>query len=141
MLKMSAIGHLGKDCIVKEVNGKNVINFTVAHTEKFKDAQGVLKEKTTWLECAYWSDRVAIAPYLLKGTQVYVEGSPSADGYIDKNNQARATLRLRVDKIELLGSKQGNGGGGNQQSAAPSAPAPQSQNNSTMNDAADDLPF
>ena len=40
MLKIFAIGHLGKDATVNNVNGKNVINFSVAHTEKWNDAQG-----------------------------------------------------------------------------------------------------
>ncbi len=105
MIKLQIVGNLGKDCIVKEVNGKNVINFSVAHTEKFKDAQGNPKERTTWVECAYWTDRTAIAPYLKKGQMVYAEGSPEADGYMNKDNQAAATLRMRVQNIQLLGSK------------------------------------
>ena len=40
MIKLQVIGNLGKDCIVNTVNGKNVINFTVAHTEKYRDSQG-----------------------------------------------------------------------------------------------------
>ena len=46
MIKMQVIGRLGKDCVVNTVNGKNVINFTVAHSEKYKDSQGALQEKT-----------------------------------------------------------------------------------------------
>src|SRR6478672_6019591 len=69
MIKMQVIGNLGKDCVVNAVNGKNVINFTVAHTEKYKDSQGNNQEKTTWVECAYWTDRTAIAQYLTKGKQ------------------------------------------------------------------------
>ncbi len=114
MIKLQIIGNLGKDCIVKEINGKHVINFSVAHTERFKDAQGNQKERTTWVECAYWTDRTAIAPYLLKGTTVYAEGSPEADAYTNKEGQAAATLRMRVQNIQLLGSNkesQGSGSG------------------------------
>lgn len=149
MIKLQVIGNLGKDCIVKEVNGKNVINFSVAHTERFKDAQGNQKERTTWVECAYWTDRTAIAPYLLKGQMVFAEGSPEADGYLNKDNQPAATLRMRVQTIQLLGNRnsgdnQQNSGSSNY-NAAPSysqparpaaAPAPAS-----VQDAADDLPF
>ena len=85
MIKLQIIGNLGKDCIVKEVNGKNVINFSVAHTERYRDAQGNQKDRTTWVECAYWTDRTAIAPYLTKGQMVYAEGSPEADGYLNKD--------------------------------------------------------
>jgi hypothetical protein len=66
MIKLLVIGNLGKDAIVNNVNGKNVINFSVAHTEKYKDAQGNPKDRTVWVECAYWTDKTAIAPYLKK---------------------------------------------------------------------------
>lgn len=110
MIKLQIIGNLGKDCIVKELNGKHVINFSVAHRERFKDAQGTQKEKTTWVECAYWTDKTAIAPYLLKGTSVYAEGSPEADPYTNKEGQSVATLRMRVQNIQLLGSNKDNQG-------------------------------
>ena len=103
MIKLQVIGNLGKDCVTNQVNGKNVINFNVAHTEKYKDNSGAIKEKTTWVECAYWTDRTAIAPYLVKGTMVYAEGSPEADPYTNKEGQAAATLRMRVQNIQLLG--------------------------------------
>ncbi|HNA91832.1 MAG TPA: single-stranded DNA-binding protein, partial [Chitinophagaceae bacterium] len=64
MIKMQVIGRLGKDCVVNTVNGKNVMNFTLAHSEKFKDSQGNTQEKTIWVDCAYWSDRTALAQYL-----------------------------------------------------------------------------
>ncbi len=110
MIKLQIIGNLGKDCIVKEINGKHVINFSVAHTERFKDAQGNQKERTTWVECAYWTDRTAIAPYLVKGTSVYAEGSPEADPYTNKEGQPAATLRMRVQNIQLLGGNKENPG-------------------------------
>jgi single-strand DNA-binding protein len=149
MIKLQVIGNLGKDCIVKEVNGKNVINFSVAHTERFKDSQGNLKERTTWVECAYWTDRTAIAPYLTKGTTVYAEGSPEADAYLNKDNQAAATLRMRVQTIQLLGSRAGGDSqnssgntGNNNYAAAPAGSAPAARPAPvSMPEAADDLPF
>ena len=112
MIKLQIIGNLGADCIQKEINGKTVINFNVAHSEKFKDAQGNLKERTTWVNCAYWTDKTAIAQYLLKGKTVYAEGSPEADAYTNKDGQVASTLRMRVQNIQLLG---GSGPGDNQQ--------------------------
>ncbi len=113
MIKLQIIGNLGKDCIMKEVNGKNVINFSVAHSERYKDAQGNLKERTTWVECAYWTDRTGIAPYLTKGKTVYAEGYPEADAYTNKEGQAAATLRMRVQNVQLLGGNSGEGQGSN----------------------------
>ncbi len=111
MIKLQVIGNLGKDCIVKEINGKHVINFSVAHSERFKDAQGNQKERTTWVECAYWTDKTAVAQYLMKGKTVYAEGTPEADAYTNKEGQAAATLRMRVQSLQLLG---GTGGGDSQ---------------------------
>ena len=110
MVKMQVIGRLGKDCTVNTVNGKNVINFSVAHSEKFKDSQGNLQEKTIWVECAYWTDRTAVAPYLTKGTQVYAEGQPEVRTYQKNDGTTGSSLTLRVREVQLLGSKQDGGG-------------------------------
>jgi len=141
MIKLQIVGNLGKDCIVKEINGKNVINFSVAHTEKFKDAQGNQKERTTWVECAYWTDRTAVAQYLKKGKMVYAEGSPEADAYTNKENQPAATLRMRVQNLQLLGGGDGapqQNNGGNQMASATASNATRM---SEVSEPADDLPF
>ncbi len=142
MIKLQIVGNLGADCIQKEVNGKTVINFNVAHTEKFKDAQGNLKERTTWVNCAYWTDRTAVAQYLKKGKQVYAEGSPEADGYMNKDNQVAATLRMRVQNLQLLGGGNEGGSQPNNSSAMPGSSSNQQHIASAdMVEAADDLPF
>ncbi len=112
MIKLQVIGNLGKDAVVNNVNGKSVINFSVAHTEKFKDAQGVQKDKTIWVECAYWTDRTAIAPYLKKGTQVYAEGTPDLRAYTTQDGKTGTSLTLRIGSVQLLGTKASNEGGG-----------------------------
>ncbi len=115
MIKLQIVGNLGADCIQKEVNGKNVINFNVAHSEKYKDAQGNVVEKTTWVNCAYWTDKVGVVPFLLKGKTVYAEGIPEADAYTNKDGAAAATLRMRVQNLQLLGGNTDSANGGQQQ--------------------------
>ncbi len=147
MIKLQIVGNLGKDCIVKEVNGKNVINFSVAHSEKYKDSQGNPKEKTTWVECAYWTDKTAVAQYLTKGKTVYAEGAPEADAYTNKEGQVAGTLRMRVQNIQLLGgnteTQQGQGYNQGNVSNAGSGVTPvlkaQPMTQSVSTD--DDLPF
>jgi single-strand DNA-binding protein len=146
MIKLQIVGNLGAECIQKEVNGKNVINFNVAHTEKFKDAQGNLKERTTWVNCAYWTDRTALSQYLKKGKQVYVEGTPEAEAYTNKENQPAATLRMRVRDLQLLGGNtDGNSGSSNAGSSSNQSSSYSSNTNSAVtadgHEAADDLPF
>jgi single-strand DNA-binding protein len=113
MIKLQVIGHLGKDAGVNNVNGKNVINFTVAHSERFRDAQGNQKDRTIWVDCSYWTDRTAVAPYLKKGTQVYVEGQPDVRTYTTQDGRNGATLTLRVLSVQLLGSRPDGGGESN----------------------------
>jgi len=151
MLKLLAIGHLGKDATVNSVNGRNVINFTVAHSEKYKDAQGAQIDKTTWVDCAYWTDKTAIAPYLKKGTQVYAEGVPDIRTYTTQDGRNGATLVLRVQNIQLMGAKNENGSndGATTHAATPASPSTNYPSNAPVYeapapsapDAADDLPF
>ena len=102
MISLSVIGNLGKDATVNEVNGKKVINFSVCHTQKLKDGT----EKSTWVECAKWGETTAVAPYLLKGTKVYVEGVSDINTYDKKDGSGQgASLRVMVNKIELLGGQ------------------------------------
>jgi single-strand DNA-binding protein len=145
MIKLQVIGNLGADCIQKEINGKTVINFNVAHSEKYKDAQGNLKERTTWVNCAYWTDKTAVAQYLTKGKTVYAEGSPEADPYTNKEGQAAATLRMRVQTVQLLG---GNATTPSADSSANAGNVSYNTNTprpvvatSPVNDGSDDLPF
>ena len=138
MIKLQVIGRLGKDCLVNTVNGKNVINFSVAHSEKYKDSQGVSQEKTTWVDCAYWTDRTAIAPYLQKGTQVYVEGTPEARSFQRNDGTPGSSLSLRVREVQLLGSSKADSGG---VSPSSSAPANTVTSASDIAEPVDDLPF
>ena len=146
MIKMQVIGNLGKDCVVNTVNGKNVINFTVAHTEKYRDSQGTNQEKTIWVDCAYWTDKTAVAPYLQKGQQVYVEGQPEVKNFTRNDGTAGASLSLRVRDLQLVGGRKNDGPGGS------NSPSMDNNNSSSYNrqetpaaasvdEASDDLPF
>lgn len=136
MVNLQAIGHLGKDATVNEVNGKTVINFSVAHSEKYKNAEGVEVSKTLWIECSQWTDRTSLVPYLKKGTQVYVAGIPSVDSYKNADGITIAKMRLRIANINLLGS----GKKDDPATEAPAMPSTPSQTETT-GEAHDDLPF
>jgi single-strand DNA-binding protein len=104
MLRISTIGRLGQDAQVNTVNGKSVINFSVAYSEKFKNQQGEDTERTTWVSCAYWTDKLNVANYLKKGTLVYTEGKPEAKSYQNKTGDNVPQLHCRVSTIQLLSS-------------------------------------
>ena len=105
MLKIQTIARLGQDAISNNVNGKNVINFSVAHSEKFKNQQGAEVDKTTWISCAYWTERLNLLPFLKKGTLVYLEGKPEAKTYVNgSTNATLPQLHARVSILQLLSS-------------------------------------
>ncbi len=87
------IGNLGKDAELKELDGgKKVINFSIAVPDG--------KDKTLWIDCANWSEKTAVLPYLLKGTKVAVTGNVGLRKW-----ETGATITLRVIDLELLGGK------------------------------------
>jgi len=143
MIKLQVIGNLGKRLHSKNnVNGKSVINFSIAHTEKFKDSQGVAKERTIWVECAYWTDRTGISPYLKKGTQVYVEGTPDIRTYTTQDGRQGAALSLRIQSVQLLGARTSSNDSApenNMPSHSNMQAVPQSS--AAMVEEMDDLPF
>jgi single-strand DNA-binding protein len=139
MIKLQVIGNLGKDALVNQVNGKYVVNFNVAHTEKFKNAQGVDQQKTTWVECSYWHDKQPnVAQYLKKGTQVFVEGQPEVRMYQKNDGSTGSSLNLRVFSLQLLGSSQSNG---QQQSSGGYSATHDTPPSSDISQPVDDLPF
>lgn len=108
MIKLQVIGNLGNDAVINNVNGKTVINFSIAHTEKYKDAQGNPMDRTIWVNCAYWTERTGVHPYLLKGKTIYVEGTPTLEIYTTSDGRQSPKLKLNVRDIQLIG---GTGGG------------------------------
>jgi single-strand DNA-binding protein len=149
MIKLQVIGNLGKDAVINQVNGKTVINFTVAHSEKYKDQQGQVQDRTVWVDCAFWTER-AVGQYLLKGKSVFVEGTPRVELYTSKEGRQGASLRLAVSDMQFVGGNRDNP----QQTAPamnetntsapigamPVAAAPSFDSGATM-PSTDDLPF
>jgi single-strand DNA-binding protein len=141
MIKLQVIGHLGKDCTTNVVSGKNVINFSVAHSEKFKDSMGNQKERTTWVECAYWTERTAIAPYLKKGQLVFAEGSPEVRTYTKSDGTTAASLTVRIQSVQLLGSANRSEGQAGNYADQQSAQGNEIPVSAQVAETADDLPF
>jgi single-strand DNA-binding protein len=114
-----------------------VININVAHAEKYKDAQGNAKEKTTWVDCSYWTEKTGVLPYLKKGSSVYVEGTPDVRTYTTQDGRSGASLLLRISSIQLLSGNKENTQqqGSNGYQSAPAAAG----NDEHLSD--DNLPF
>ncbi|HEY4797489.1 MAG TPA: single-stranded DNA-binding protein [Bacteroidia bacterium] len=131
MKKIQIIGNVTKDAEIRSFEGgRSVINFDVAVNERFKDRNGQKQERTSYIRCAMWRDNTSIAQYITKGTKLYVEGSPDADAYMNKEGKAVGNLKVNVREIEFLGGARKTESGGGSSAEDSFAPA--------VND---DLPF
>lgn len=99
------IGYVGKDAVVQQHGTESVINFSVCHTDKYKDASGQKYEKATWVSCSWWTERTNIAQYIKKGTLLWIEGIPEAKQWKDKNGDTKPYLNMRVVRVDLLGGR------------------------------------
>ena len=80
---------------------KQVINFTVAINQTWKNKAGEKKERTAFVDCAYWRNS-GIAEYLTKGAVVEVSGWMEAQGYQSKGDGIKARLICTCDTIKLF---------------------------------------
>lgn len=108
MLLVQAIGHIGADAIVQVADGREFVTFRIAHTQRFKAADGQVNEQTQWIDCIL-NGHPAVTPYLVKGQQVYVSGAASLRVYDSaKDHCKKAGLQVRCIAVELLGSPRAN---------------------------------
>ena len=142
MQKIIAVGHLGNDAEVKDLGTTQVINFNLAVTETVKN-----EKVTTWYKCAYFTNTVAIAPWLTKGSLIGIDGRPEIETYTGSDGILRANLKAIVREIKLYSSTKDKY---NAPAPAPATqqqqPPPQQTNFSpspaaNAEEEADDLPF
>lgn len=106
MIKLIISGRVGQDAEVKNVGDNTVCSFSVAHTEKVYNPTP--SEKTIWVTCSIWGERgVKLAPHIVKGTYVVVEGSGGVNAYM-KNGEATAIIRCMVNSLEFGGKPNGS---------------------------------
>lgn len=103
ILKLSITGRVGKDPETREVGNSKVTKFTVAHSEKYKK-NGETVENTTWVTVEGWDKTgEVLAQYVKKGDQIYIEGTPKAEAWTDKDGAAKGGLVVRVREFTFLG--------------------------------------
>ena len=113
MQKILIIGYLGRDPELKYSPRSTVVaQFSITSTERWKDKNGELQERTEWFAIKAFGRRAAIAgEYLHKGSRVYLEGRKRTESWDDKKTGGKHYRDLvYVDRIEFLDSrKSGNG--------------------------------
>lgn len=145
MLQVEIIGNIGNDAQVKDFNGKKYIAFNVAHSEKFKNQQGVETERTTWVSVLKPGES-AVVQYLKKGTPVFVRGDLSVKAYKDNAGIWQVGVNCLAREVQLLPGGKRNQNAGSQQEDPVAEPATNTNVSSAPaasdgDGNADDLPF
>lgn len=105
---MTLVGRVGGDPDVKYFeSGKVVCNLTLAVNRRTKNSE------PDWFNLEIWGKTAQVAAdYVRKGALIGVTGSLKFDRWQDRNTGSnRSKPVIRVDQLDLLGSKRDNESG------------------------------
>ncbi len=110
--KAIIIGNLGKDPEVRYTSdGNAVANFSVATTDRYKDRDGNMQEKTEWHRVVVFGKTAEnCGQYLSKGRSVYVEGPIQTRSWDDREGNKRYTTEIVGRTVQFL-TPRGEAGG------------------------------
>lgn len=101
------IGYIGQTpkSVITE-SGKQVVSFSLATNDTYKDDDGHRQETTEWHNIVAFGQTAAnIANYLSKGSRVMVLGKLRTRQYVDKQEVNRYTTEILVDDTLFLDKK------------------------------------
>ncbi len=141
--KAMIIGRLGQDPEVRYTQSNTAVaTLSIATSERFKDRNGELQERTEWHRVVAWGRTAEICQeYLKKGSLVYIEGPIQTREWEDKEGQKRYTTEIKALTLTMLDSRSGSGGGGMKQESNNKQMANASNIDDSFDDMDDDLPF
>ena len=120
--RATLVGHAGRDPEMRDLKGGGrAAVFTLATTEKWKDAEGRPGEATEWHRIVVYGGAVdAVGKMLRKGDRVMVEGRIATRGFTDREGNDRTVTEIVVSgwqgMVNILTARRG-------QEAAPDAEA------------------
>lgn len=104
MFKIEVIGNLGSDAEVKEDNGRQFVQFSVADTRRYTKADGTKAETTNWVSCFMRNHDAEVVKFLKKGTKVFVRGYGDLRIFSSaKDRMMKAGASINVQEVELVG--------------------------------------
>ena len=106
--KVQLIGNLGNAPEIKSIeSGKKLARFSIATNENYRNAKGEKVTETTWHNLIAWGKVAELAEkFLLKGTEVMIEGKLINRCYTDKDGNKKYICEVQVNELLLLNNKQ-----------------------------------
>ncbi|MEO8943886.1 MAG: single-stranded DNA-binding protein [Ginsengibacter sp.] len=105
--KVQLIGNLGNAPEIKNTEkGKKLAKFSIATNETYYNAKGEKVTETQWHNLIAWG-KIAdlVEKYLLKGSEVAIEGKLMNNNYTDKEGNKKYNTEVQVHELLLMGSK------------------------------------
>ena len=151
--KVILLGNVGKDPEIRSTGGgTTVANFTLATSDRQKDAQGNWQDRTEWHNLVAFTRLAEIVrDYVKKGSKLYVEGKIQTRSWDDKETGAkRYRTEIIVNDLSLLSGRDEGSSGGYSKAASGSGsttaidqrpPAGQDEYSQQAEISDDDIPF
>lgn len=103
--KVFLLARVGRDPELRDVGDNKVCNFSVATSEKWKNKQGEMQEKTEWSRIVAWGKTAEICKeYLHKGDLVWIEGKLQTREW-EKDGVKRQSTEIVANSVQFLGGK------------------------------------
>lgn len=110
--KVLLLGRLGKDPELRfSQNQTPIATFSVATSERRKDASGQWSDHTEWHNIVVFGKTAEnCSNYLKKGREVFIEGRIQTRKWQDKEGKDRYTTEILAQTVQFVGGK-GEGAG------------------------------
>ncbi|MFN2456753.1 MAG: single-stranded DNA-binding protein [Chitinophagaceae bacterium] len=105
--KVQLIGNLGNNPEVRTTeNGKKLVRFNMATNEVYRNTKGEKITETQWHSLIAWGKVADIAEkFLVKGSEVAVEGKLINRSYTDKEGVKKYITEVQVNEVLMLNNK------------------------------------
>ncbi|GGD47970.1 single-stranded DNA-binding protein [Muriicola marianensis] len=105
--KVQLIGNLGQDPeVVNLESGNKVAKFSIATNETYKNTKGEKITETQWHNVVVWGKLAdVVEKFLLKGSEVAVEGKLIHRTYETKEGEKRYVSEVKCNELLMLGKQ------------------------------------
>lgn len=106
--KVILLGNVGKDPDIRSTGGGTLVaSFSVATSDRAKDASGEWVDRTEWHNLvAYGRTAEIVRDYVRKGSKLYVEGKIQTRSWDDKTSgEKKYRTEIIVNDLSLLSGR------------------------------------
>ncbi len=143
--KVILIGFLGEAPELKfSSQGKPVGTFSLAVNERWKDPEGVRRERVEWFQIVCFGRLAEVCgQYLDKGRHVYIEGRLQTRKWAGREGEKRTTIEVVANQMQILDRPKNGNGEKASESSKPAEPVDDSDNpfNESGSETTDQVPF